>query len=265
MTEKEREAIFSNPQAFRQQVRMASVQVASISPGELSFALAYEVEPFSKIPAADADVAWREVPSDDYAFKVYDVAVVSRGRSGHAGSASAGGPAERIVRPALVAACLVLAAIAVDWQLTERRLSSARRETSVRRELDAQVGSVNSAARAKRTEADAVRRGREEAARAQGEVDALRRAYLDVMDAVAGVCGGATVVREFKSADAPFAFRIAAVAPSAESAADVMARLEDVVASKGWRLSSGAISSRAGGRTTDFDCRLEYSGEGRSE
>jgi hypothetical protein len=124
---------------------------------------------------------------------------------------------------------------------------------------------VAGAANAKRNECAEIRRAREEAERSQAEVCSLRRAYLDAMDAVAGVCGGATVVREFKSAEAPFAFRIAAVAPSAESAADVMARLEGAVAPKGWRLSAGAISTRTGGRTTDFDCTLEYRGEGRAE
>ena len=58
MIRKERQYAKEDANAFRQQVRMAAVQVTGLRQDELAMALAYEVEPFSGVPAGDAEVAY---------------------------------------------------------------------------------------------------------------------------------------------------------------------------------------------------------------
>ena len=260
MTEKEKEKLFSDPRAFRQTVRLASVQVASLSPEELSFAIAYEVEPFSGIAAAEADVAWREASGDDPAFKVYDVAVMRRGRGGKARTGASAPLAERLTKPAVVAACIILAAIAADWAFMARRTSALERKVSVQRELESQLAHVRNAARTKRAQASELREGRKATAEAQERVAELRAAYLDIMDTIAGTCGGKTVVKEFKSGGAPFRLHMSAVAANPQSAADVMAKLAEAASAKGWTLSDGTISASESGTTAEFGCLLSYDG-----
>ena len=75
MSRKKTDSVMDDPSAFRQQVRMAAVQVTGLRPDELSTALAYEIEPFSGIPAAEAELAYSPVVDPDPTVSVYDVAV----------------------------------------------------------------------------------------------------------------------------------------------------------------------------------------------
>lgn len=51
-------------EVYRQRVRMPEVQVAGLSEAELQSALAYEVEPFSGIPSALAEIEYGNLGTD---------------------------------------------------------------------------------------------------------------------------------------------------------------------------------------------------------
>ena len=241
-----------DPAAFRQQVRMAAVQVAGLRPDELAVALAYEVEPFSGVPAAEAEVSYSPVVDPDPAVRVYDVAVRRRRRR-------AGIGAERLLVPAMAAGAALLAAAAVDFGILAYRTHCAERSIAERAPLDAQLRRVDGAARANREEARRLREARERSAAAQDRVERLRAAYPSLMDAVAGVCGGRMVVKSFAS-DGPFAVVLRAVAVSAQDAGEAMAQLTRAAAGRGWRVEPGGISSSAQGTTAEFTCRIALEG-----
>lgn len=258
MAERLPDSLLSDARAFRQQVRLAAVQVAALSEPELAFALAYEVEPFSHVAAAEAGVAWRELPSTDPAIKVYDVAVRKTGRAG-ARAATADGLA-RLLRPAALIGALLLLAAAADGAWLMRQRASLARRLATQRDLDARVQRVQSAARAATAEAERLRTARAAARRAQDDVAARRLAYPEILRAIAATCGGRTVVRSFASEAAPYTIRLSAVAASAEDAAHVMSALTHAAAAVNWSLAPGPIATSAQGATAEFTCTLAYEG-----
>ena len=110
--------------AFRQQVRMAAVQVAGLRPDELSAALAYEVEPFSGIPAAEAELAYTPVVYSDPAVRVFDVAVRRRKSRADKG----GG---RYLIPIIVVGIIALVIAGIDFvrTYTPKRTEKERHRT----------------------------------------------------------------------------------------------------------------------------------------
>ena len=248
---KDMDTIWQDKGAFRQQVRMAAVQVAALSANELAYALAYEVEPFSGIPAAEAEVSWREVADPDTTVKVYEV-VARRRRSS---SAKSGVMAGRLLKPAVVVAALAIVVAGADAAWLAHRKGALEKTVAGQSLLEAQLNAVRAKASAARAEASRIRDGRDAANRAQQDVAALRAAYPGVMATVASVCGGKVVVKTF-AAKKPFALEMTAVAASADDAAAVMAGLARAVAEKGWHLSPGPIAANAGGVTAEFSCTL---------
>ena len=244
--------IWSNPKAFRQQVRLAAVQVAALSEEELPQALAYEVEPFSKIPASEAEVAWRELPETDAAVKAYEVAVVRAKGAGAKGAARA----EARMLPLWIFAALVAAGVACDGGLLAWRRNTLERAVAEQKPLDAQIRRLERQTLDNRAEAAAERESRERMRAAQDRLESMRSAYPMLMDAVAGVCGGRTVVREFSS-DGRYSVSLRAVAVSAPVCGEVVADLTRAAAERGWRLVPGGIETSAQGTTAEFSCRLE--------
>lgn len=260
MAERLPDSLLSDARAFRQQVRLAAVQVAALSEPELAFALAYEVEPFSHVAAAEAGVAWRELPSTDPAIKVYDVAVRKAGRAGARGGAATADGLARFLRPAALVGALLLLAAAADGTWLMRQRASLARRLATQRDLDARVQRVQSAARAATAEAERLRTARAAARRAQDDVAARRLAYPEILRAIAATCGGKTVVRSFASEAAPYTIRLSAVAASAEDAAHVMSALTHAAAAVKWSLTPGPIATSAQGATAEFTCTLAYEG-----
>ena len=254
----ENKEIWENPKAFRQQVSLAAVQVASLADGELATALAYELEPFSKIPSADADVAWRESPASNASVKIYDVAVMRRrGNSPRHGHGIDG---RRAGIFAAVAALLAVLAVAADCAWLKCRETNLRRDLAARSPLDAEIRSLDAQAASLRNQARQLREKREREAAAQQRVERMRRAFPDAMGTVATVCGGRTTVKEFASS-APFEISMCAVAPNADAAVAIMAKLDAAAAKKSWRLEPGAIEASATGATATFSCRLKFNPE----
>ena len=117
MSRKKTDSVMDDPSAFRQQVRIAAVQVTGLRPDELAAALAYEVEPLSGIPAAEAELAYSPVVDPDPTVRVYDVAV--RRRKNRAAKVSRRIDSVRRFRGSV--------------PMTERRLSKRRGEEECKR------------------------------------------------------------------------------------------------------------------------------------
>lgn len=258
MTSSDRD-IFNDAKAFRQQVRLAAVQVAALGDAELAAALAYEVEPFSKIPAADADVAWRENAAVSTAsVKVYDVAVVRR--SPRSCAKSGGGAGRRLSALVAVVAILSVAAVAVDFYAVSSRRRELRRAVAAQEPLDDELHRLEAVERETRDEAHRIREGREREEAAQRRVAAMRSALPDALGCIAAVCGGRIVVREISS-PSPFAVEFRCIAATAENASDILARLGEAVPAAGWRLESGSLAANAAGTMAEFSFRIRPSEE----
>ena len=243
-------SVMDDPSAFRQQVRMAAVQVAGLKPSELEAALAYEVEPSSGIPAAEAEIGFRLLTDDDPTVRVYEVAVRRRKAQSAAG-------AERFVRPLMILGVVVLALVAVDAVVTLRTQSRLARDVAERERLDARIKAVQREARAAREEAQGVRAKREAAVKAQDDVARYRAAWPELLDAIAESCGGGAVLTSLESGG-PFRVKMRATAVSPRAAADVMVSLAAAAGKKGWRVRPGATAVSARGTTTTFECEIEY-------
>ena len=227
MTRKGQQSAKDDANAFHQQVRMASVQVTGLRPDELAMALAYEVEPFSGIPASEAEVTYVPAVDPDPAVRVFDVTVKRKKNRSATGCA-------RFLVPLLVVGALALVLAAVDFFFTHRRLGALRKEVAVQANLEAQL--------------DAVRRPTA-AARA-------RSAYAEIMKAIAAAYGERAVLMTLDGG--PSALRIKGVAVTAAAAADVQVALTKSATKLGWRLMPGPIAVRTPGLTAEFECELTH-------
>lgn len=258
-------------------VRLSALQVGSLQPSELEYALAYELEPESGIPAAQAAAVWRELESPDAAVKVYEVTVSRRsprladsGNSSFAarhldrlGANSDGGASFAAHRWLLILPVVaILAAIvcAADFAILKRRNASLRGAIAAQEPLDGELKRLQAQERAARDEARAIEEAREAAERAQQRVETLRAAFPGALEALAAVLGSAkssATIVSFSS-PRPFALHVNAVATSAAAAADTLAELAAAAAQRGWTLSPGDISSAPDGLTAAFSFQLEF-------
>ena len=251
MKSKGPEGAFGDAGSFRTQVRMAAVQVAGLGAGELAQALAYEVEPLSGIPAAEAELEFRPVAEADPTVRVYEVAVRRKG------AAAAGEKSARWVPFAYAFAALAIAALAADRVALGVRASRLRTEIARRAPLDVRVKAERAAERKARDEARRLRESREAAGRAQRDAAGLRAAYPDALAVLASACGDRAVLKEIVS-KGPFTFGIRAVAVSAESAAAVMSEMTAAAAERGWRFRPGRIDAAGSSSTAVFEGELGH-------
>jgi len=249
MTRKKTVALIDDPSAFRQQVRMAAVQVAGLKPDELAIALAYELEPISGIPAAEAELSFTPVVDSDPTVRVYDVAVRRR----KAPAASGG---ERLLAPLLAIGIIALLGVAVDFFFASRELDGLKRDVAERTMLQSELDSLRNPAKSARAEARAIRERRESAARAQAEAAKARSAYADILEAIALACGDRAVVSSLEGG--AFSLKLTGLAVSAAAASDTLVALTDEARLRGWRLSPGLIAVRTPGQTTEFKCELAH-------
>ena len=244
---------FENQSAFRRQVGLPAVQAAALSRDELALALAYELEPFSNIPAAEAVVEWRDEPPDANGVKRFDVAIVRKTAHGQApAKTSAFSRLNLLVAAVSAVAALLVAADCVSILVRRARVGAA---LAVQEPLDARLRSLEERASRLSAEAAQIAAARERRAAAQGRAAFMRSALPSAMDAIASVCGGRVVVRSFSS-DAPWSISLCGVAASAENAADVMSRLGAALAEKGWTLDPGRIETSRNGATAEFSCKI---------
>lgn len=239
-SEKDIKRIFADKDAFRREVSLARVQVEGLSRDELASALAYELEPYSKIPAIEADVAWRDVESPDGAMLVFDVALVRR-RSSAGGAA---GPEKRLKALVFLGVAVVLA-VAADGFLLKRRSGGLEKSLSERSPLQAELDRIAAKSSALQREAAAVRGAREEAVKAQGVCAAVRAAYPDFLDALS-VIGGRAVVKKISRGDGDFSLAFTLASSDEKTGSEVMSDLARETARRGWELRPGDIAPAAG-------------------
>lgn len=247
--EKDINRIFADKSACRHTVSVARVQIDGLGEEDLARVLAYEMEPYSAVPATEADVVWRVLPGSDDALCVFDVAVV-RHRAKRSFFAGLGRGWAWLIG----AGCAALTIAACDFfclRQTCRRLeASVRRREPLQRKLDG----LTARTAAFRREADAVRTRREEAVRAQKACARLRGAYLDFLAAL-GSTGGKTIVKTIAPGDDLFTAKVTLVAVDARAAVEALALLTERLADRGWRLTPGDFSSSGAGATVL--CRVE--------
>lgn len=239
---------FEDAQAFRQQVRIAAVQVAGLRPDELATALAYEVEPFSHIPPAEAETVYRAVPDPDPAMRVYEVAVRRRGR----GRGTNGTP--RLMRLAFCLAALLLLGLAGDAAALLVRQHRFARAVAEQEQLDARLQTVTRAAQRARTERTALETARAEAIRVQDEVANRRALFPSLLTDVATACGDRAVLTALNG-DAQH-LSLAATALSPQAAADVLDALARRVQPRAFALKAGPL--KAQGNTTSFTWEVTH-------
>lgn len=249
--EREKDDIMNDPQAFRQRVRLAAVQVEGLRPEELAAALAYEVEPFSGITADVAEVRYKPVEEDDPSVRVYDVAVRRR-----VGRRIGRGDLGRWLRPALVVGALILLLVGADFAWQSWHLSHLGRIVARQGILDSQVSGIRTVARQKREEARLIREGRQSMERAQAEVAQLRSAYREILAEIATACGERAVVESMAGGPRQIVLRAAAL--SADAAAETMSILSTRGATCGWILEPGPIAVHGTGPLTTFECVLNH-------
>ena len=236
---------------FRTQVRMAAVQISGLSPAELKAALAYEVEPFSGIPAAEAEIDYAPAIDSDPAMRAFEVTVRRRGRR-RAFVVGAG----RWRTAAMVFAAVVFFALAADYLLISRREARMADEVRHRQRLDDTLKDLRGKAAAFRAQAGKLRSARESAVRAQEECARARAVYPQFFAAVASAFGNRAVLRSFKAGGREFSMEIRAVAVSALAASETMAALGDLAARQGWSFAAGSITSDDKSVTVEFNCSL---------
>ena len=229
---------------------MPEIQVAGLSDAELQSALAYEVEPFSGISSAQAEIEYARVDDADRSVRVFDVVVRRRAKRGPAFSGAA-------KKAAIAMSVLAAVAIAADFSYGMWRMRSLKADVAARAPLQARVASARSEVARVRAETDALRSERLRFERSQREADLLRSAYPVLMDTIASSCGGMMVARGF-SADAPFSAEMSATAVSVQACGEVMAGLSRACAAANWRVAPGQIGASERGSTANFTCRFEF-------
>lgn len=251
--EKEMKRIFSDRNAFRRTVNLAAVQVEGLSDDELSTALAYEVEPYSMIPAAEAEVAWKQIDSDDIAVKSFEVAIVRKQKK----RGSIGVGLEKYLKAFVVLAIVLVMALAVDYVLLKRESSTLGDSLMRRAPLQSEIDQLAKRRNASLAEAARVRTLREETIRSQNECERLRGAYPRFFKALAGL-GGKVVVKSLSAGDEPFTVKFSFAAINERAGAEVMADLTEALAKCGWELTPGDIGAVHGGGAT-----VEFSGKAK--
>jgi len=249
MTSRKTVPVADDASAFRHQVRMAAIQVAGLRPDELAAALAYEVEPVSGIPAAEAELAYTPVVDPDPTVRVYDVAV--RRRSVRAASAG-----DRLVLPLAIAGAIAILAAGADFVFLRSRLASLKSDVEVQARLQATLDSIRSPARTARAETRAIRERRNAAEKAQSDAAAARTAYADILEAIAVACGNRAVLSSLEGGAGDI--KLAATAVDADAATGVLVALTTAAEKQGWHLVPGPITVRGPGPTAEFKCEIVH-------
>ena len=107
------------------------------------------------------------------------------------------------------------------------------------------------AARRAAAEVAELLRTRKEAAKAQEEAAAVRRALAEFLGAVASACADRAVVQGIEGRN--LAVRLSAKSLSAEDATRALQRLDELATPKGWRVENVQFDDSAG-----FSCECRY-------
>lgn len=286
--------VLATSACFRQRVNLPSAQAVGLAEAELAAALAFECEPFSGIPRADGEIAWRRLGGEDGPRAVFDVVQIRRadaaaetararkvGRRVRAVTAPpASGesvedlpwipvrPARALaVRPGAVltfAALLTAAFLAWDAAALVSRERALSRGVAAGRALQAQKDELQRRIASAKKEVVDLRTRRADEARAQQNADVLRSAWRLMLSSLPAACGDESVLGGITARGA-YSSRMTGVALSADAASRTIARLAEALKPprSGWRVTPGPIGAAAGGGTVEFACDVEFDSEGQ--
>ena len=256
MSNSGKEKIWDDPKAFHQQVRMAAVQVAGLSPDELEIALAYEVEPFSAISAKDAQLVFRPVADPDATVRVFDVAVVRKRRK--TGDSLA-------VNCVLALLGLVAAALlAMAWRDYEHIKAEEVRlaaETTQRSAFAGELAALQKAVDKNRNDTKAHRDNRVAVTRGRQNTEVLRDVYRTFLSSVSGSFGDNAVLKQVKCPK-PYAAEITAMSLSTKAASETLVKLSGALVPRGWTIEPGTFNPGGPGGTVGFSCTLSFDEKG---
>lgn len=249
---KEKDRIFADKGAFRRRVSLASVQLEGLGESEIAMALAYEVEPYSAIPAAEAEVAWSDVESDNASVRVFEVAVVRRRKGGASGGAS-----EKWVKPLAAVGALILLATAGEALYMRHRCAVLEKSLGEREVLQRELDRLSKRASEARARAEELRVRRETAVKARERCTKERGAYLDFLEGVASV-GGRTVLKSIAAGTESFSLELLLASADAQSAAESLDALTVSLAQRGWKVEPGDIGASAGGGLVEIKAKARF-------
>lgn len=275
----------ASAEVFSDRVRLSAGRIAGLSREHLRSALAFELEPFSGVPAADAAVAFTEVPDPDPAFTAFDAAVLPRGRLSELGDAAraagfslacvtplppsgaadiSGLPqivpsgkrgaaptfAGKLCTTSIAALALCAAAIAGPAVIRSKLSHEAQERAALGAELGARAAGT-AAMRRRAAELLAEKAARDAAASRLG---AMRAAWPELLERLARSCAGGAMIDSL-AADGG-AFELRCVCADAAEATAAAVRFSEALAACGWSVKPGAVSERAPGGPVACSFRL---------
>ncbi len=293
------DSILVSPACFRQRVNLPLSQVSGLTDEELASALAFEIEPFSGIPHAEGEMAWRVRSDAESTRRVFDVvqirrtdlsAAVREARDGKKRVSAVTAAPETSLGEKLedmplipvraqsafaahplaiwIAACAIAAIVlGIDYLKINGDVRRLRTEVAERRVLQAQKGRLESQASALRREASELRQRRADEARAQDNAAMLRSAWRVMLAALPSACRDESVVRSIRpqqSDNDGFTAEVSGVSLSAEAAGRTLLRLTDALASpkSAWKVTPGSLGAQTSGGTVGFSCSLAFDPNG---
>lgn len=231
---------------------MASVQVAGLSSDELALALAYEVEPISGIPAGEAEVTYQALSDENPAVRVFDVTV--RRRTSTRGAASG---STRALAAAYAFAALVILALIADALWLGLRDAQLHKLVNERRPLQTQLDRLRDETRKVQASADAIRAGREAAARAQDDAAVKRALHAELLGDLSRACGKGTVLTTIGCDEKAGVLKVRGIDVSGEAAAGMMQALAASVTTNGWQILPRETVESGSGATVSFSFDLQ--------
>lgn len=256
MNKKDKERIWDDPKAFHQQVRLAAVQVAGLSPDELAVALAYEVEPFSAIPAKDAELVFRPVDDPDASVRVFDVAVVRRQqKSGDS----------FLLNIALgIAGMVAIALLVLAWRDYESIKSEEARlaaEATRRAAFAGELAALQKAVDKNRNETKAHRDNRVAVTRGRQNTEVLRDVYKTLLATISEAFGNDAVLKRIKCPK-PYSAEITAMSLNTKAASATLVRLSGALVPMGWTIEPGPLVSNESEGTVGYSCTVTFDERG---
>ena len=256
MKTKRKDKIWDDPNAFRQQVRMAAVQVTGLSADELAGALAYEVEPFSSIPAKDAELVFRPVADPDATVRVFDIAVVRASRK------QGGSWVSHCVFILLGITAIALGVYAWrDYNHIKSEEVRLAAETVRRNAYGGELAALQKKIDENRNAAKATRDARVATTRGRQNTEVLRDVYRLLLETVSNACGERSVLKEIKCPN-PYSAEIKAVSLGTKSASETLVNLSSALVPRGWTIEPGALTFSGVGGTVSFSCTVTFDEKG---
>lgn len=281
---------------FRQSVRLPRAQMAGLSDADRRKALAFEVEPFSGIAAADGELAFAERSSDDPSYSAWDVVQApSVLLAALAATAKAAGVvpvgvtalpedddpesalespfvADRRENPILgnpirtgaVVLAVCAAVCAADFAVLKVRTKALEPVVSEQMVLENRRGLMQQDVQRLRDEAQRLRAARESQAAAVRGAAAKREAWTKLLGGVTQVCGESALLRSVSS-DAPGHATLEALCLTAQEAGETLSRLTRTLGPLGWRVKPGALSETMQGGSVRFSCEVSFDGKEASK